>query len=110
MNEATCAAHFSYCVRLTSPLALCSYADGHLVLESVMFPGQHIGVRENGEVKKPNHTGRLKHGQFKVKVIKEQPEYHRAGTSLTEVGKGLHARGIILEDSTHESEFGYKYM
>ena len=52
-----------------------------------MFHGQHVGVRENGEVKKPNWTGNGKHGQFKVKVIREQPEYHCAGTSLTEVGR-----------------------
>ena len=55
------------------------------MLESVRFPGQHVGVRESGEAKKPNHTGRGKHGQFKVKVIKKQPEYHRVGTSLLEV-------------------------
>ena len=35
-----------------------------MVLESVRFPGQHVGVRESGEVKKPNHTGKGKHGQF----------------------------------------------
>ena len=35
-----------------------------MVLESVRFPGQHVGVRESGEAKKPNHTGKGKHGQF----------------------------------------------
>ena len=60
--------------------------DGHLVLESVKFPGNHVGVRESGEAKRPDWTGNGKHGQFKVQVIKEQPEYHRAGTSLLEVG------------------------
>lgn len=58
--------------------------DGNLVLESVKFPGTHVGVRESGEAKPPNQTGRRKHGQFQVKVIKEQPKYHRAGTSLLE--------------------------
>ena len=60
--------------------------DGHLVLESVKFPGQHVGVRDSGDAKEPNHTGRGKHAQFTVKVIKEQPEYYYAGKSLVEVG------------------------
>lgn len=59
--------------------------DGNLVLASVKYPGFHVGVLGNGEVKKPNLTGDGKHGQFKVKVIKEQSEYYRAGTNLIEV-------------------------
>lgn len=56
--------------------------EGHLLLESVKFHRNHIGVRENGEVKPPSHTGRGRHGQFKVQVLEEQPSYHRVGTSL----------------------------
>lgn len=59
--------------------------DGNLVLGSVKYPGFHVGVLENGDVKKPNLTGDGKHGQFQVKVIKEQSEYYRAGTNLLEV-------------------------
>ena len=40
-----------------------------MVLESVCFPGQHVGVRESGEVKKPSHTGKGKHAQFTPIVI-----------------------------------------
>ena len=50
-------------------------AEGHVVLESVMFPGQHVGVRESGEVKKPNHTGKGKHGQF-TPIVKGQQNNH----------------------------------
>ena len=59
--------------------------DGNLVLQSVKYPGFHVGVLDNGEVKNPSQTGDGKHGQFEVKVIKEQPEYYRAGTKLLEV-------------------------
>lgn len=42
---------------------LCA-TDGFVVFESVLSPNTHIGVRENGEVKKPSHTGTRKHAQF----------------------------------------------
>ena len=48
---------------------LCVSVEGHVVLESVRFPGQHVGVRESGEVKKPNHTGKGSHAQFTPIVI-----------------------------------------
>ena len=63
-----------------------SHADGNLLLESVKFPGSHVGVKENGEIKPPHHTGKGKHGQLKVTVLEETPSYHRAGTSLLQVG------------------------
>ena len=59
--------------------------EGHLLLESVKFPGSHLGVKESGEVKPPHHTGRGKHGQFKVEVLEEQPSYHRVGSSILQV-------------------------
>ena len=40
-----------------------------MVLESVRFPGQHVGVRESGEVKTPSHTGKGKHAQFTPIII-----------------------------------------
>ena len=55
------------------------------MLEAVKFPGCHVGVKDDGSIKNPDSTGKGKHGQFKVEVMKEQPEYHRAGTSLLEV-------------------------
>ena len=55
------------CIKYTLSLMyayICTYIDGHVVLESVRHPGQHVGVRESGEVKKPSNTGKGKHGQF----------------------------------------------
>ena len=40
-----------------------------MVLESVRYPGQHVGVRESGEIKKPSHTGKGTHAQFTPIVI-----------------------------------------
>lgn len=48
--------------------------DGHVVLESVRYPGQHVGVRETGEVKKPAHTGKGAHAQFTPIVIAEDDD------------------------------------
>ena len=59
--------------------------EGHLVLESVKFPGNHVGVMENGALKAPNRTRRDRPGQFRVDVLAEQPSYHRAGTSLLQI-------------------------
>ena len=50
--------------------------EGHLVLESVKFPGNHVGVMENGALKAPNRTRRDRPGQFRVDVLTEQPSYH----------------------------------
>ena len=35
-----------------------------MVLEPVLAPGTHIGVRENGDIKKPSHTGTRNHAHF----------------------------------------------
>ena len=48
---------------------LCVCVEGYVVLESVRYPDQHVGVRESGEMKKPSHTGKGKHGQFTPIVI-----------------------------------------
>lgn len=40
----------------------------HVALESVESRGQHVGVRPDGCVKPPNHTGTGHHGQFRVSV------------------------------------------
>jgi hypothetical protein len=37
---------------------------GYVVFEPVLAQGTHIGVRENGDVKKPSHTGTRKHARF----------------------------------------------
>ena len=41
------------------------------MFESVKCPGEHVGVVENGDAKKPGSTGTGKHGQFQPKVIHE---------------------------------------
>ena len=38
--------------------------EGSIVLESVVFPGQHVGILPDGEPKPPDHTGRGEHGRF----------------------------------------------
>ena len=38
--------------------------EGSVVLESVVFPGQHVGILPDGEPKPPEHTGRGEHGRF----------------------------------------------
>ena len=35
-----------------------------MVLESVQYPGQHVGVYPNGTVKEPGKTGTGAHAQF----------------------------------------------
>lgn len=42
-----------------------------MVFEPVLSPDTHIGIRENGDVKKPSHTGTRKHARFTpiMKVI-----------------------------------------
>ena len=35
-----------------------------MVFEPVLAQGTHVGVRENGDVKKPSHTGTRKHARF----------------------------------------------
>ena len=61
---------------------------GNLVLESVEFPGNHVAVTKTGDAKALNGTGVRDQvdGQFTVQVMEEQPKYHRAGTSVLEVG------------------------
>ena len=34
------------------------------MFEPALAPDTHIGVRENGDVKKPSHTGTRKHARF----------------------------------------------
>ena len=48
---------------------MCVHLDGHVVLESVRYPGQHVGVTESGEAKKPSHTGKGTHAQFTPIII-----------------------------------------
>ena len=41
------------------------------MLESVLSPGQHVGVHEDGEPVEPKHAFTGKHAQFQPKVIDE---------------------------------------
>ena len=47
--------------------------DGYLVLESRVFPGQHVGILPNGSAKPPNQTGTGDHARFCPKVIQPSP-------------------------------------
>ena len=53
---------------LSSKMCLYSVYDcpvgSFVVFEPVLAPGTHIGVRENGDIKKPSHTGTRKHARF----------------------------------------------
>lgn len=42
----------------------CFTVDGHIVLESVQYRGQHVGVLPDGTVKEPRRTGTRNHAQF----------------------------------------------
>ena len=42
--------------------------DGHVVLESVQYRGQHVGVLPSGEIKDPGRTGTGQHAQFILNV------------------------------------------
>lgn len=51
------------------PYTLCSIADDHVVLESVQYRGQHVGILPDGTVKEPGRTGTGKHAQFILSTI-----------------------------------------
>ena len=40
-----------------------------MALESVKYPGQHVGIKPNGEAKTPSHTGTGNHGRFNPTLI-----------------------------------------
>ena len=44
---------------------------GNVVLESVQYPGQHVGVYPDGTVKEPGKTGTGAHAQFQLIVHKQ---------------------------------------
>lgn len=44
--------------------------QGHVVLESVQYRGQHVGVRPNGAIKEPGRTGTGQHAHFILNVHK----------------------------------------
>ena len=50
---------------------VCTLADNRVVFESVKCPGEHIGVLESGDAKKPHNTATGKHAQFQPKPIQE---------------------------------------
>jgi hypothetical protein len=87
--------------------------QGHIVLESVQYRGQHVGVLPDGTVKEPGRTGTGQHAQFVLTLHKSTKfvfvegsvvilescasgkslrSYH--GTAQGVGGKGLH--GIVL--------------
>ena len=44
--------------------------QGHIVLESVQYRGQHVGVLPDGTVKEPGRTGTGQHAQFVLTLHK----------------------------------------
>ena len=44
----------------------CVSADENVVLESVQYRGQHVGVLPSGEIKEPGRTGTGLHAQFRL--------------------------------------------
>ena len=47
-----------------------STVQGHVVLESVQYRGQHVGVLPDGTVKAPGRTGKGQHAQFVLTLHK----------------------------------------
>ena len=60
-------------MELTNPTTrnVCCFPDNRIVFESVKCPGEHVGVLESGDVKKPRNTATGRHSQFQPKVIRE---------------------------------------
>ena len=57
--------HVCIHLHLNQLLTLHSCTDGQYVcLESVKYPGQHVGVLPDGSVKPPHQTGKGPHGRF----------------------------------------------
>ena len=50
-----------------------SPANDNVVLESVQYRGQHVGVLPSGEIKEPGRTGTGQHGQFRF-TLHKKPE------------------------------------
>ena len=57
---------------------------GFVVFEPVLAPDTRIGVRENGDVKKPSHTGTRKHARFTpiMKVLLQYSTGYRMSEQL----------------------------
>ena len=53
-------------------MCLCCVANDNVVLESVQYRGQHVGVQPNGTVKEPGRTGTGQHAQFRL-IVHTQP-------------------------------------
>lgn len=51
--------------------------NGNVVLESVQYRGQHVGVLPNGTVKEPGRTGTGQHAQFRF-IQHSQPPVCRS--------------------------------
>ena len=56
----------------------CATVDGHVVLESVQYRGQHVGVLPNGNIKEPGRTGTGHHAQFCL-LVHKQPQVSHVG-------------------------------
>ena len=51
-------------------MRILSTVQGHIVLESAQYRGQHVGVLPDGTVKAPGRTGKGQHAQFVLTLHK----------------------------------------
>ena len=50
----------------------CHSPEGYVVLESVRFPGHHVGILPDGDAKAADHTGTGEHARFTL-IVKGGP-------------------------------------
>jgi hypothetical protein len=76
-------------------------SNDNVVLESVQYRGQHVGVQPNGTVKEPGRTGTGQHAQFRL-IVHTQPHAvsdvsrQMAGLQLTSPLLGMFAHGCVM--------------
>ena len=71
-KNTVCYSVHTTCYKCASYLhCLLLLVDNRVVFESVKYPGEHIGVLESGDTKKPRSTGTGRHAQFQPKNIRE---------------------------------------
>ena len=62
------------------------------MFEPVLAPGTHIGIRENGDVKKPSHTGTRKHARF-TPIMKVRTTHNTQHTYMIHT---THTRTVFM--------------
>ncbi|CAI8042897.1 hypothetical protein GBAR_LOCUS23795, partial [Geodia barretti] len=84
-------------------------SDENVVLESVQYRGQHVGVLPSGEIKEPGRTGTGLHAQFRLTQHKTPEEVgydvsrHMAGLNLSSSILSMFAHGNVVILESHAS-------